>query len=67
MQLRRHTAGLLAALGLATFTQPGRGQVAEVDLRTQIFHEPSAQSHMTVYTPEVNGRSDGGTFEVVLP
>lgn len=53
MQLRWRAAGLVA-LGLAVFAQPGRGQVAEVDLRTQIFHEPSAQSHMTVYTPEVS-------------
>jgi Protein of unknown function (DUF3570) len=48
---------LLAAglfYGLALLTVPGRGQVAEVDVRTQIFHEPSAQSRMTVYTPEVN-------------
>jgi hypothetical protein len=53
MQLKWRAAGLVA-LGLACFAQPGQGQVAEVDLRTQIFHEPSAQSHMTVYTPEVN-------------
>ena len=53
MQLRWRAAGLLA-LGLTSFTQLGRGQEAEVDLRTQIFHEPSATSHMTVYTPEVN-------------
>jgi len=53
MQLRWRAAGLVG-LGLASFPQPGQGQVAEVDLRTQIFHEPSAQSHMTVYTPEVN-------------
>lgn len=33
---------------------PSRAQVAEVDLRTQVFHEPSAHSEMTVYTPEVN-------------
>jgi hypothetical protein len=53
MQLRWRAAGLVA-LGLASFPQRGKGQVAEVALRTQIFHEPSAQSHMTVYTPEVN-------------
>lgn len=33
---------------------PSHAQVAELDLRTQVFHEPSAQSKMTVYTPEVN-------------
>jgi hypothetical protein len=53
MQLRWRAAGLLA-LGLVSLSEPGHGQVAEVDLRTQIFHEPSAQSHMTVYTPELN-------------
>src|SRR4051794_15059944 len=53
MQLSWGVAALVA-LGLASITRPGRAQVAEVDLRTQIFHEPSAQSHMTVYTPEVN-------------
>jgi Protein of unknown function (DUF3570) len=42
---------ILASLLVST---SGRAQVAEVDLRTQIFHEPSAQSRMTVYTPEVN-------------
>jgi hypothetical protein len=54
MQLRR---GLLAALlvaGFATATRSSRGQVAEVDVRTQIFHEPSAQSRMTVYTPQLS-------------
>ncbi|MEO8182344.1 MAG: DUF3570 domain-containing protein, partial [Deltaproteobacteria bacterium] len=54
MQLRRGFAAALAALGLASVTLPGQGQVAEVDIRTQIFHEPSAQSRMTVYTPEVS-------------
>jgi len=53
MQLRWRAAGLVG-LGLASFPQPGQGQVAEVDLRTQIFHEPSAQSHMT-YTPDATG------------
>jgi hypothetical protein len=28
-------------------------QVAEVELRTQVFHEPSKTSKMTVYTPEL--------------
>lgn len=32
---------------------PSRAQVAEVEMRTQVFHEPSASSKMTVYTPEV--------------
>jgi hypothetical protein len=54
MQLRRGFAAALVASGLALLTLPSRGQVAEVDIRTQIFHEPSAQSRMTVYTPEVS-------------
>jgi len=35
-------------------TLPSQGQVAEVDLRTQVFHEPSAHSKMTVYSPELS-------------
>jgi hypothetical protein len=54
MQLRQGFAAALVAAGLALVTAPGLSQVAEVDVRTQIFHEPSAQSRMTVYTPEVN-------------
>ena len=54
MQLRRRLAAALLVSALASVTQSSRGQVAEVDVRTQIFHEPSAQSHMTVYTPEVS-------------
>ncbi|HKO89914.1 MAG TPA: DUF3570 domain-containing protein [Polyangiaceae bacterium] len=53
MQLRRWPGAALLA-SLLGLSAPGRAQVAEVDLRTQIFHEPSAQSRMTVYTPEVN-------------
>lgn len=44
-------AALLASLLVSA---SGRAQVAQIDLRTQIFHEPSAQSRMTVYTPEVD-------------
>lgn len=54
MQLRRGALALLAAVGLALHAPPGSGQVAEVDLRTQIFHEPSSSSKMTIYTPELN-------------
>jgi Protein of unknown function (DUF3570) len=52
VQLRALALGLGACVALAT----GRshGQVVEVDMRTQVFHEPSASSHMTVLTPEVN-------------
>src|SRR6188508_1790308 len=52
VQLRAAALGLGACVALAAW--PSRGQVAEVDMRTQVFHEPSASSQMTVYTPEVN-------------
>lgn len=51
MQLRR--APLPLGLGLLLAALPTQGQVAEVDVRTQVFHEPSATSRMTVYTPEI--------------
>ena len=54
MQLRRWPGVVLLASMLGLVSAPSRAQVAEVDLRTQIFHEPSATSRMTVYTPEVN-------------
>jgi Protein of unknown function (DUF3570) len=47
----RSLAAGWAALVLAGASH---AQVAEVDLRTQVFHEPSKTSKMTVYTPEVN-------------
>lgn len=54
MQLRRAGLAALLGAGLTLRAPPGSGQVAEVDLRTQIFHEPSSSSRMTVYTPELN-------------
>jgi hypothetical protein len=55
MQLRRAPLGVTVglAVGVALATLPSRGQVVEVDMRTQVFHEPSASSRMTVYTPEL--------------
>jgi hypothetical protein len=53
MQLRRSAAAALAAFGVALAAAPGRSQVADVELRTQMYHEPSSYSKMTVYTPEV--------------
>lgn len=41
-------------LAACLWAWPSSAQVAEVDLRTQIFHEPSATSEMTVYTPAVS-------------
>ena len=52
MQLRPLGLALGAAVALASGSS--RGQVVELDMRTQVFHEPSASSHMTVYTPEVD-------------
>jgi hypothetical protein len=49
MQLRLLTLGL----GVCLAAGVSRAQVAEVELRTQIFHEPSRASRMTVYTPEI--------------
>jgi hypothetical protein len=40
-------------LGVLLTALPGHTQVVELDLSTQVFHEPSAESHMTVLTPEV--------------
>ena len=54
MQLTRAAAASLVGAGLLLQAPAGSGQVAEVDLRTQIFHEPSSTSKMTVYTPELN-------------
>ncbi len=45
--------GLLLAACAWLAAAESRGQVAEVDVRTQVFHEPSATSKMTVYTPEI--------------
>ena len=53
MQLSRLIAALACA-GVFLSAQVSRSQTAEVDLRTQIFHEPSTRSKMTVYTPEVS-------------
>jgi hypothetical protein len=44
---------LALALGAGLAAASSRAQVAEVDLRTQIFHEPSTASKMTVYSPRV--------------
>jgi hypothetical protein len=52
MQLRAASLSLWAGVCLAA--PASEGQVAEVDLRTQVFHEPSASSRMTVLTPEVS-------------
>jgi hypothetical protein len=49
----KHPVAWLLALGCWLAAPTGHGQTAEVDLRTQIFHEPSATSKMTVYTPEL--------------
>ncbi|NRA33099.1 MAG: DUF3570 domain-containing protein [Polyangiaceae bacterium] len=43
------SAGL--AVLLLGLPQLASAQIAEVDLRSGVFHEPSAQSHMTVLTP----------------
>jgi uncharacterized protein DUF3570 len=48
----RRVSGLLCAAGALFFSAPGQSQVVDVDLRTQVFHEPSALSHMTVLTPQ---------------
>jgi len=55
MQLKRAPLGITLglALGVGLATPPSHGQGVEVDMRTQVFHEPSASSRMTVYTPEV--------------
>jgi hypothetical protein len=47
-------SGLLCAAGALLLSVPGRSQDVEVDLRTQVFHEPSAVSHMTVLTPQAS-------------
>jgi hypothetical protein len=52
MQLRRWVA--ISAAAVLIDASPSHAQVAEVALRTQIFHEPSARSKMTVYTPELS-------------
>jgi Protein of unknown function (DUF3570) len=52
MQLRALSLSLALCACLAA--APSRAQVVEVDLRTQVFHEPSASSKMTVYTPELS-------------
>jgi hypothetical protein len=46
-------SSLAVGVGAWLAALPGSAQVAEVDVRTQVFHEPSASSHMTVYTPEI--------------
>jgi len=53
MQLRARAIAAVG-IGLCSASAPSHAQVAEVDLRTQVFHEPSAVSKMTVYTPELN-------------
>jgi hypothetical protein len=45
-------SGSLCAAGALFLSAPGQSQVVDVDLRTQIFHEPSALSRMTVLTPQ---------------
>jgi uncharacterized protein DUF3570 len=52
VQLKPLAPCLVAAAALAAGSS--HGQVAEVEMRTQIFHEPSATSKMTVYTPQVS-------------
>jgi hypothetical protein len=53
--VRVQLRALSLALGICAWLSaaPGRAQV-EVDVRTQVFHEPSATSKMTVYTPELS-------------
>lgn len=51
VQLKARAASCVLAL---LWAGAAAAQVAEVDVRTQVFHEPSAQSKMTVYTPEVS-------------
>jgi len=53
MQLRRLACSSWA-LALLLVSARGEGQGAEVELRTQVFHEPSAVSHMTVLNPEAS-------------
>jgi hypothetical protein len=53
VQLRASTLAA-AGVGWLAAAAPSHAQMAEVDLRTQVFHEPSAQSKMTVYTPELS-------------
>src|SRR5688572_31379936 len=48
----RLALGSLCALGALTLSSAGRSQVVDVDVRTQVFHEPSALSRMTVLTPQ---------------
>ncbi len=52
MQLRGACCAL--AVGVCLAAPASEGQVVELDLRTQVFHEPSASSRMTVYTPEAS-------------
>jgi hypothetical protein len=52
MQLRALSLSL--GIGAWLAVAPGRAQLVEVDARTQVFHEPSASSKMTVYTPELS-------------
>src|SRR5690242_10639571 len=54
MQLRRSAAATLVTFGAVLAAAPSRSQVADVELRTQMYHEPSSYSKMTVYTPEVD-------------
>jgi uncharacterized protein DUF3570 len=51
VQLKQLPLRLVAAAAFAA--GQSHGQVVEVEMRTQIFHEPSATSKMTVYTPEI--------------
>jgi hypothetical protein len=48
----RFAAGSLCAVMALTLSPAGRSQVVDVDVRTQVFHEPSALSRMTVLTPQ---------------
>jgi hypothetical protein len=51
MQLR--VLSLSLGFGACLAAARSHAQVVEVDLRTQVFHEPSKTSKMTVYTPEL--------------
>ena len=52
MQLRGAALGVGLALALSLGASSSTGQVVEVDVRTQVFHEPSNTSKMTVRTVE---------------
>jgi hypothetical protein len=53
VQLRPRALALAFGAAASLGSGSSGAQVAELDMRTQVFHEPSASSRMTVYTPEV--------------